>query len=150
MQATVWTVILVLYDGVCGLCNRSVRFLLDRDRRDVFRFAALQGALAKQTLAKYGANAEDLDTVYVVVDYGLPGERILSRARAWLYCLRLLGAPWSWIAAWYGWLPDFVLNIAYDLVARGRYRIFGKYDTCPLPSPGEAAKFLDGSGAPAA
>lgn len=140
---------LVLYDGVCGLCNRSVRFLLDRDRKDVFRFAALQGALAKQALAKYGKDPTDLDTVYVVVDYGLPTERILSRARAWLFCLRRLGAPWSWLWAW-AILPDFLLNVGYNLVARTRYRIFGKLDACPVPSPGDAAKFLDGSGVPAA
>lgn len=136
---------LVLYDGVCGLCNRSVRFLLDRDRHDRFRYAALQRPLAAQVLAKYGYDPSDLDTFYAVVDYQTPRERVLRRGRAALFVLRRIGGAWGAAAVVAGILPTFALDVGYRFIAKRRYRWFGKLDACPLPRPGDAAKFLDGS-----
>ncbi|MEP6707065.1 MAG: DUF393 domain-containing protein [Pyrinomonadaceae bacterium] len=72
---------IVLYDGVCGLCNRLNQFLLKRDTHDRFRFASLQSDLAASLLKRHGADSQDLDTVYVVLGYGEPGEHLLGALR---------------------------------------------------------------------
>ena len=78
---------IVLYDGVCGLCNRLVQFLLKRDPHDRFRFASLQSDFSTELLKRRGIDALDLDTVHVVVDYGKPGEKVLSRSDAIIHAL---------------------------------------------------------------
>ena len=82
----------VLYDGVCGLCNRLVRFILRRDPAGLFQFASLQSALAADILARHGADAGDLDTVYVVVNRGGEAEELLARSEAAILILMHLGA----------------------------------------------------------
>lgn len=131
----------VLYDGVCGLCNRLNQFLLERDRHDRFRFASLQSEVAAQLLQRHGADAIDLDTVYVVVDYGEPGERLLSRSDAILHVLQQVGGIWSFAAAG-KILPKSLRDAFYDLVATNRYRVFGKYDVCLMPEERFKHKFL--------
>jgi predicted DCC family thiol-disulfide oxidoreductase YuxK len=158
----------VLYDGVCGLCNRLVQFILRRDPGGVFRFASLQSELAAGILARHGAGAGDLDTVYVVVDYGSEGESLLARSEAAIFILRHLGAaelrsagqPGAAVPTQAGTLPSgsgvwrvlgFLLRIiprrvrdwGYGVVARNRYRIFGRYDSCPVPSEDTRGRFLD-------
>jgi predicted DCC family thiol-disulfide oxidoreductase YuxK len=133
----------ILYDGVCGLCNRLNRFVLAHDRRGEFRFASLQSPLASETLSRYGRDPRDLDTVYVVLDFRQPGERLLQRSEAILYILRRMGGYWGGIGAVLAAWPRGVADFAYRLVARNRYTLFGKYDACPLPSAEEKARFLD-------
>ena len=133
---------LVLYDGVCGFCNASIQFLLRRDPGDHFRFAPLQGPTAREVLARHGIDATDLDTVYVVEGCGTPQERVLSRSDAALHCAGFLGWPWKLgVAARV--IPRFVRDAAYRLVAKYRYRIFGKSDACMIPTPDVRARFLD-------
>jgi predicted DCC family thiol-disulfide oxidoreductase YuxK len=134
---------IVLYDGVCGLCNRFVQFILRRDRRAIFRFAALQSLFAARILARHGANAADLDTVYVVIDYDLPSESLLSRCDAVIFALEDLGRFWGLAAHVLKIIPRRVRDWGYQVVARSRYRIFGRYDTCPLPTEDTRARFLD-------
>lgn len=133
---------IILYDGVCGLCNRLVQFVLKRDKRDYFRFAALQSGLASTTLQRHGRDSRDLDTVYLVVDYGQPTERLLARSDAVLFLLNQLGGIWK-LAAFGKIMPRFLRELAYKLVARNRYRVFGKYESCMLPEPKHRTKFLD-------
>jgi predicted DCC family thiol-disulfide oxidoreductase YuxK len=133
---------ILLYDGICGLCNRLVQFLLKRDQHDRIRFASLQSELAKDLLRPYGADPEDLDTVYVVKDRGQSGEALLSRSDAVLYLLDQLGGVWK-LAAVGRLLPKPLRDAIYKMVARNRYRVFGKYDSCLLPDPKQRAKFLD-------
>ena len=143
---------IVLYDGVCGLCNRMVQFVLKRDRRGVFRFAPLQGAFANRVLRAHGADPADLETVYVVVNCdpaqnGVSGEpkpeQLLARSDAVLYVARELGGVWR-AAGWvFRLVPLVVRDWSYRVVARNRYRIFGRYDSCPLPSEATRARFLD-------
>jgi predicted DCC family thiol-disulfide oxidoreductase YuxK len=132
---------IVLYDGVCGLCNRLVQFILKHDKRDYFRFASLQSEFASALLQKHGRDPRDLDTVYVVVDYAQPAERLLARSDAILFLLRQLGGIWK-LAALGKILPRIIRDGIYKLVARNRYRVFGKYDSCMLPEPKDRAKFL--------
>ena len=134
---------IVLYDGVCGLCNRLVQFVLKNDRNDVFRFASLQSKLAEQILVRHRLRSESLETVYVVLDYGLAEERVLSRLNAVVYVLQQLGGPLTYVSALLRVLPAPVQNFLYGLVARNRYRVFGRYETCPLPDGDTRSKFLD-------
>lgn len=133
---------IVLYDGVCGLCNRLVQFILKRDRTDRFLFASLQSGFAATLLARHGADARDLDTFYVVIDNGQPGERVLMRSDAILHVVKTLGGIWS-LAGIGRILPKAIRDAMYRTVARNRYRVFGKHESCMLPSPEHRAKFLD-------
>ncbi len=134
---------LILYDGVCGLCNRLNQFVLKRDRRNLFRFAPLQGSLARQLLLREQRDPTDLDTVYLIANHESADPRLYAKAAAILFILGALGGIWSIGAALTRPFPRAFLDWAYDRVARNRYRIFGKYDACPLPSPQTRAKFLD-------
>jgi len=134
---------IILYDGVCGLCNRFVQFVLRHDRKDHFRFAALQSNFARTILERHSLNPEVLDTVYVVFDYGQSSERLLSRSEAASVVLKELGGVWRLWAKLLDFLPKRFRDWRYALVARNRYRFFGKYETCPLPDPRDRHKFLD-------
>jgi predicted DCC family thiol-disulfide oxidoreductase YuxK len=134
---------IILYDGVCGLCNRFVQFVLRCDSRDRFRFASLQSDFAAQVLRRHGASPEDLDTMYVVIDPGLQEERIVSRSDAALTVLRELGGGWAALGIGLRALPLWLRNRGYNFVARNRCRTFGKYDSCPIPSEKDRHKFLD-------
>jgi predicted DCC family thiol-disulfide oxidoreductase YuxK len=134
---------IILYDGVCGLCNRLVQFVLKRDSQDLFRFAALQSDFAVRVLRRHGAAPENLDTMYVVLDHALPEERLASRSEAAIVVLRELGGGWSVLGAALRCLPAWLRNWGYNLVARSRYRIFGKHDSCPIPNETDRRKFLD-------
>jgi predicted DCC family thiol-disulfide oxidoreductase YuxK len=133
---------IILYDGVCGLCNRFVQFVLKRDHEDRFRFAALQSKFARTLLERHGLNPEVLDTVYLVFDCGLPSESLLSRNDAATAVLEELGGFWRFWARLLDWLPKSFREWHYWLVARNRYRFFGKYETCPLPKEKDRHKFL--------
>ena len=134
---------IVLYDGVCGFCNRAVQFILKRDKKDLFRFAALQSQFARSVLQKHGVVADDLNTLYLVLNYNQPSEKLLDRSTASIAIQRELGTFWRVLANLYGILPLSLRDWGYNLIARHRYRIFGKYDACPIPKPEERRKFLD-------
>ncbi|MFZ0297270.1 MAG: DCC1-like thiol-disulfide oxidoreductase family protein [Candidatus Sulfotelmatobacter sp.] len=134
---------IILYDGVCALCNRFVQFILRRDRNAIFRFASLQNAFAVPILARHSASPSDLDTVYVVVNYELPDEYLLSRSEAILFVLRQLAGPWRTIAPLLQILPKSLRDAVYSAVARRRYRIFGRYEVCMLPPVQHRSRFLD-------
>jgi predicted DCC family thiol-disulfide oxidoreductase YuxK len=133
---------IVLYDGVCGLCNHLVQFLLKRDTRDRFRFASLQSEFANRLLTRHGVDPHDLDTVYVVKNYGQSSETLLARSDAILYMLKQLGGIWK-LAGVGRVLPKVLRDAVYKIVARNRYRVFGKHESCMLPEPKHRAKFLD-------
>ncbi len=134
---------ILLYDGVCGLCNRFVQFVLKRDRNDRFRFAALQSEFAKAILGRHGVNAVDLDTVYLVRDFQQTGESLASRSDAGIAVLAMLGGLWSFVSKVLRVMPRPLRDWGYNVVAGNRYRIFGKYDVCPLPDSRDRHKFLD-------
>jgi len=135
---------IILYDGVCGLCNGFVTFVWSRDRRRRFRFAALQGRTAQTILARHGRDANALDTVIVVVDPDTPSERLLDSSVAGLYVLAGLHGGWRSLAALLGWLPRRALDVAYRLLAWNRYRLFGRLDACPVPGPEHRERFIEG------
>lgn len=134
---------LVFYDGVCGLCNRLVQFLLKRDSRGVLRFAQLQGGLARAELAAHGYDPSDLDTIFVIADWGSPRQRVLTRSRAVLHAGTRLGGGWGVAARVARIVPASIADRIYRVVARRRYRVFGRFDACPLPRPEWRERFLE-------
>lgn len=129
----------VLFDGVCNLCNASVRFVLDRERDRRLRFASLQSEAARRILAP--ANVTDTRTLpdsIVLVD----DEGVHTRSTAALRVSRHLRAPWRWLSV-FAILPRSVRDALYDFVARHRYRFFGRQDRCGLPRPEHADRFLE-------
>lgn len=148
---------ILLYDGVCGLCNRLVQFILRRDATGIFRFASLQSVLAGRVLARHRRDAHDLDTVYVVVDYEQPDESLLTRSDAIIFILRSLGrgeslpapsaatgsALWRTVAWLLQLVPALLRDWGYGVVARNRYRVFGRSESCILPAPANRDRFLD-------
>ena len=132
---------LVLYDGVCGLCSRSVRFLIKRDRERVLRFAPLQGETAAALRARHSEIPTALDTI-AFVERNATGERVWLRSAGVFRALRELSAPWRWLAALRFLAPAAIWDVAYRAFARRRYRWFGEYDACPIPPPEVRARFL--------
>ena len=135
----------LLYDGVCALCNGTVRFFVARDRHRRFRYAALQSDFARAALAPYGEDATELSTVFLLQHYGRPEQSCLRRSRAVLAAMKRLGGGWGFLARVLSLLPTFLLDTGYRMVARSRYRTFGRYDACPLPPPEHRDLFIDGA-----
>lgn len=126
---------ILFFDGVCGLCNRSVDFALARDRRQRLLFAPLQGETARERLDQ--SDVESLSTVILADARG-----VHRRSSAVVRVLWLLGGGWR-IAGTLLWLvPKPLRNLGYKLVARYRYRWFGRKETCRMPTPDERSRFL--------
>ena len=142
--------LLVLYDGRCGLCNRSVRWFLRHDARDRLRFIPSESPRVAALLARHGFTSPDLPngpaTILAVRNPGeSPGksdEQILIRSAAILAMLQELPSPWPAIAALLRLIPRPLRDLGYRFIARIRYSIWGRYDVCPLPTPAERARFL--------
>lgn len=137
------TNLIVFYDGVCGLCNRLVKFLLVHDKHDKLRFASLQSDFATQVLSRHRIDPKDLDTVHVVENYEQPTERVVDRSEAILRAGRELGGIWRFLSSVGMIVPRPIRDLVYKIVATNRYRVFGKYETCMLPDPRHREKFLD-------
>ena len=137
--------LLVVFDGHCGFCNGWVRWLTRRDRRDRLRFAASQSAIGEALLAPHPDLLEPGGTPGTVLVFRNPleaGEQPLTRLAATLAVLGELPHPWPTVAAALGWIPDSLSDPVYRLVARWRYRIWGRLESCPLPTAEERARFL--------
>jgi predicted DCC family thiol-disulfide oxidoreductase YuxK len=127
----------ILYDGVCALCNGAVRWMLREDRRGDFRFAALQSDFARRELSARGMDAGALNTMYLVAD-----GKLFARSQAAIEIGWRLGGKWKF-AAVVAWLvPWFIRDWMYDWVARNRYQKFGKYEACPVPPAEWQERFL--------
>ena len=130
----------LLYDGVCGFCNKTVQMILDRDPRGGMRFAALQSDYGRAVVGRH-PELEGVDSV-VYVEHAADAERVYVRSEAALKVASYLGGVWKlFLAA--RLVPRGLRDYFYDLFARNRYRFFGKYDACMLPPPEVRARFLD-------
>lgn len=127
----------ILFDGVCNLCNRSVQFVIKRDKKKLFQFAALQGELGQQLLRKFHLDPNDLNS-FVLVE----GDKAYRRSSAALRVARRLSGGWKLL---YGFMiiPPFIRNAVYNVVARNRYKWFGKRNECMIPTPELRSRFLD-------
>lgn len=134
---------IVFYDGLCGFCDHTVQFVLERDRgQDRFLFAPLQGNLAEEVLPRHGKNPKDLNSLYLLMDQGLESERVLEKSSAAVRIGKTLGGFTGFWASVVGILPRFLRDWGYGLVAKARYRIFGKRDSCRMPAKEDRAKFI--------
>lgn len=131
---------LVLYDGVCGLCDRTVQYLLETDRRGVLHFATLQGSTAATLRQRHPEIPDRLDSILYVTNLD-GGEKVYARAEAIYRICDTIGCP-SRLLRVARRLPHWLSNLGYRVVAASRYRLFGKLDTCRLPRPEEKQRFL--------
>ena len=132
----------LLYDGVCGFCNRSVQMILDHDKRGQMRFAALQSDYGRAVKLRH-PELENVDSIVLIEHHAGSGdERIFVRSDAALRVLRYLGGAWRLLLV-FRIVPRPVRDFFYDLFAKYRYKLFGKRDSCMLPSPEARARFLD-------
>jgi predicted DCC family thiol-disulfide oxidoreductase YuxK len=135
---------LVLYDGMCGFCNRLLQLLLVADHRDraVFDFASLQSATGRAIVESAGGHPEELNSFYVSANYRTPKALVITRGEAALFVAGELGWPWK-LTSLIRALPSAWLDRAYDLVARNRYRIFGRDEQCLAPRPEFRNRFVE-------
>ena len=131
----------LLYDGTCGFCNASVQFIIARDRRGTMRFAPLQSDVGQQVIGRH-PQLEGVDSVVYVDAIGdTERETVAVRSAAALAVCSYLGAPWSW-AAVTRIVPARLRDMAYDFIARHRYRFFGRHDACMLPPRDVRDRFI--------
>ena len=144
---------LMLYDGLCGFCQWSVRWVVKRDRRDRFRFAPQQSLLGEAVLARHGVDREAMladNSVYVILNYdtdydeeiGYSREQLLIKSDVTVKVLLLLGGFWGFLGRLLRAVPKSLRDVVYNFVARNRFRISERYTSCPLPSLAERTKFL--------
>lgn len=131
---------IILFDGVCNLCNGAVLFIIDRDPAGRFRFAPLQSELAVGLLRSLGVAATELgaapDSIVLI-----EGDQVYSRSDAALRIAKGLRRPWP-LLAWGKVIPRAIRDWVYDLVARNRYSWFGREDACRVPTPELRQRFL--------
>jgi predicted DCC family thiol-disulfide oxidoreductase YuxK len=142
--------LLVIYDGHCGLCNRSIRWFLRHDRHDRLRFTPSDSPNVAYLLARHGLDATTAtptpNTILVVENaaqfLNSPAERLLTHSDAVVAILRQLPQPWPTFATILRMAPRPLRDLGYRLIARFRYRIWGRLDTCPIPTSQERSRFL--------
>ncbi len=132
----------LLYDGVCGLCQTTVRWMLQHDRDGRLLFAPQQWAVAEEVFARHGLVKEQVNSAVLVSDFGGAQEALAVRSEAILGCLTALGGGWAAVAAMGRLVPLAVRDWAYRWLARNRLRLFGTRDLCALPSAADRSRFL--------
>ena len=125
---------IIFFDGVCGLCNLFIDFLISKKKGEHLYFSPLQGEAAK-TLIPSGYS--DLDTIIFKTE-----KKIYIKSTAALRIIASLGGLWKLVLIFLI-VPAFIRNFVYDVLARNRYKLFGKKETCRIPTPQERARFLD-------
>ena len=132
----------LLYDGLCRFCDGTVQFILKHDRRGTLRFATLQGDFARDVIARHPEVA-GVDSLVLVEQNDASGrERVFVRSEGALRVARYLGGAWH-LTRIVAIVTRFLRDWAYDAFARIRYRLFGKYESCPIPTPEQRARFID-------
>lgn len=128
---------IIYFDGICNYCNSIVQFIIRRDKSKKFKFAALQSTYGQLFLKKNNFNSTDFDTIIYQEE-----DKIYIKSDAALRIAWSLCGGWKYFY-YLIYLPKFIRNGIYDLIANNRYRIFGKRESCMLPSEDERARFLE-------
>jgi predicted DCC family thiol-disulfide oxidoreductase YuxK len=127
---------IILFDGVCNFCNFWVDFVLKRDKKDLFRFSALQSSKGIELLKKYNFDSFSIDTFVIIV-----GNKFYTKSTAaLLVCKQLKGL--IKILFPFIIIPKFIRDFIYDIIAKNRYKLFGKRESCRIPTKAEEYKFL--------
>ena len=128
---------LVIFDGVCNLCNASTIYIIKRDRNDIFRFAPLQSEIGQKIIKAYNIDTNKTDSILLYA----PNKGLFSRSTAVLKIASKLSFPTS-LYAIFLIIPAFIRNVVYNYIARNRYKWYGKKDSCMVPTPEIKKKFL--------
>ena len=129
---------IILFDGICNLCNSAVQFVIKRDKEAVFRFAALQSEIGKKLIAERNIDTNKVDSIILIE----PGIAYYIKSTAALKISTSFGGLWS-LSTILMWLPEGFRNIVYDFIAKNRYKWYGKKDQCMIPTPELKARFLE-------
>jgi predicted DCC family thiol-disulfide oxidoreductase YuxK len=127
---------IILFDGICNLCNGFVRYIIRMDRNDVFRFGLLQSDHVRSMLRRHELEISSFASVIL-----LEGERIAVESDAVLRIARILGGGWNSVYL-FKIVPNFIRDYLYRIISRHRYRLFGKRDACMIPPPELRDKFI--------
>ena len=132
---------LLLFDGVCALCNRTVRTFLKRDKRGALLYIPLQSDLGREILARFDIHTFP-DGLILVTHALTATQRLYHRTDAVAHALKLIGGPWAPLGALIRLFPRFLRESVYGFIARNRYRFFGQYDSCPIPTSAQHTRIL--------
>lgn len=128
---------IILFDGVCNLCDSSIQFIIKHDKKDIFRFVALQSEIGLEIINHIGIDTSKIDSILLYE----PGKAYYYKAQAALKIAKELGGIYTAIS-WFSILPTFLTNMIYDYIAKNRYKWYGKKEACMIPTPELKAKFL--------
>ncbi|WP_297692283.1 thiol-disulfide oxidoreductase DCC family protein [uncultured Eudoraea sp.] len=129
---------IILFDGVCNLCNSSIQFVIKHDKKNRYKFAALQSDTAKMLLSQRGIDSSQIDSI-ILID---PNTAYYIKSSAALEIGKSFGGGWRLLSI-FEWVPRPIRDWIYDLIAKNRYSWFGKQNDCMIPTPELKAKFLD-------
>ena len=129
---------IILFDGVCNLCNNAVNIIIDHDKNDVFRYASLQSQLVQQLTLERGIDTSKIDSI-ILID---PGNAYYIKSTAALQIAKHLSGGYRLLSNFL-FLPESFRNLVYDFIAKNRYKWFGKKDNCRIPTPELKNKFLE-------
>ncbi len=129
---------LILFDGVCNLCNSSVQFVLKHDKNNRFIFSSLQGEIAEKIIENFNIDTDNIDSIILFT----PEEKLFYKSTAALKIAYRLKFPISLLSIFFIF-PRVIRDIVYDFIAKNRYKWFGKSESCYMPTPELSKKFLD-------
>lgn len=129
---------LILFDGACNLCNRSVEYVIKHDKKDIFMFTTLQSEVGQQIIKEYNIDTNKIDSILLfTIEHGID-----CKSTAALKIAFQLGFPNSLTSIFFV-LPPFIRNWVYDYIAKNRYKWYGKKESCMIPTPKLKSKFLE-------
>jgi predicted DCC family thiol-disulfide oxidoreductase YuxK len=131
----------ILFDGVCNFCNASINFIIDKDNKGIIKFAALQSEIGQELLEKFSLKTNDSESRTFDSIVAIDCDKVYQKSDAALEIVRRMDGIWK-VFYVFKIIPAFLRNPIYDLIARNRYRIFGRTDACQIPTPELKARFL--------
>ena len=131
---------IILFDGVCNLCEHTARFVIQRDKKAHFQFAALQSEIAQDLMSSFPCEDDELSSLLLITDGAM-----FRKSQAGLQIARRLDGAWPVFYYLFFWVPNFVANPVYDFIGKRRYQWFGRKEECWIPTEELQARFLDGS-----
>ena len=129
---------IILFDGVCNLCNNAIQFIIKKDKKDLFRYAALQSNIGAKLVTERQIDTTKIDSIILIE----PSLAYYTKSSAALKIGQTFGGGWRLLGIFL-WFPAPIRNWMYNIIARNRYRWFGKKDACMIPTPELKAKFLE-------
>ncbi|UII79447.1 thiol-disulfide oxidoreductase DCC family protein [Flagellimonas sp. CMM7] len=129
---------IILFDGVCNLCNGAIQFIIKRDKNDTFRYAALQSEIGERLIAERAIDTTKVDSIILIE----PGVAYFTKSDAALQISKGFGGFWK-VMGIFTWIPKSFRDVIYDLIAKNRYKWFGRKDACMIPTAELKAKFLN-------